>query len=157
MMRVLVVNGPNLNLLGRREPEVYGTDTLADIEARLRTVAAELGVELEFFQSNHEGALLDVLHGAIGRCHGVVLNPGAFSHTSIALYDALLACALPTVEVHLSNLASREPFRGRSWPARAALGVIMGFGAESYVLGVRAIVAHLRRASQRSAPRGAGT
>jgi 3-dehydroquinate dehydratase-2 len=145
MMRILVIHGPNLNLLGSREPGVYGTDTLEQIEGRLRGLAAELGVDVEFFQSNHEGALLDVLHGAIGRCHGVILNPGAFTHTSIALHDALLACALPTVEVHLSNLATREPFRGISWPARAALGVIMGFGGDSYELGLRAVVGHLRR------------
>ena len=155
-MRVLVVNGPNLNLLGRREPEVYGTETLADIEARVRALADELGVEIEFFESNHEGAILDVLHGAIGRCHGVVLNPGALTHTSIALYDALRACSLPTVEVHLSNLASREPWRMRSYTARASVGVVMGFGGESYALGLRALVAHLRRASQGSAARGAG-
>jgi 3-dehydroquinate dehydratase-2 len=145
MKRVLVLNGPNLNLLGSREPEIYGAATLAEIESDLRKVAAELGIEVEFVQSNHEGALLDALHAAVGRCHGVLINPGGLTHTSIALYDGLLATGLPAVEVHLSNLSQRERFRRHSWTARAAIGCIMGFGAASYEWGLRALARELSK------------
>ncbi len=118
MNRILVLNGPNLNLLGSREPGVYGETTLAEIESRLRQVAKEVHVEVEFVQSNHEGEILDTIHGAVGRFQGVLLNPGALTHTSIAIYDALLGTGLPAVEVHLSNLARREDFRRHSWTAR---------------------------------------
>lgn len=146
MKRILVLNGPNLNLLGRRESEHYGRTTWADIEIRLRHVAAELGVEIDVVQSNHEGALLDALHAAPGRHDGILLNPGALTHTSIALYDGLLASGVPAVEVHLSNLARREGFRRRSWTARAAVGTVMGFGGRSYEWGLRALVAALEPA-----------
>lgn len=146
MTRILVLNGPNLNLLGTREPDIYGTTTLAEIETRAREVARELGVEVEFVQSNHEGGLLDALHAAVGRFQGVLVNPGALTHTSVALYDGLVSCGLPAVEVHLSNLARRERFRRRSWTARAAVGTVAGFGALSYEWGLRALVAHLEGA-----------
>ena len=139
-MRILVVNGPNLNLLGTREPQVYGTTTLAAIEARLEQVAADLGVQADFFQSNHEGALIDAIQGAAGRYQGLLLNPGAYTHTSLALRDCLAGVALPAVEVHLSNLHRRESFRRRSFTAEAAVGVVQGFGPLSYELGLRALV-----------------
>ena len=139
-MRILVVNGPNLNLLGTREPQVYGTTTLAAIEARLEQVAADLGVQADFFQSNHEGALIDAIQGAAGRYQGLLLNPGAYTHTSLALRDCLAGVALPAVEVHLSNLHRRESFRRRSFTAEAAVGVVQGFGPLSYQLGLRGLV-----------------
>ncbi len=142
-MRVLVVHGPNLNLLGTREPGVYGAETLASIEERLRALAAELGVSLEFFQSNHEGALVDRIQAARGRADGILINPAAYTHTSVAIRDALLAVGLPFVEVHLSNVHAREPFRHRSLLSDRALGVVMGFGAESYLLGLRGLAIHL--------------
>ena len=142
-MRILVINGPNLNLLGTREPEIYGAETLADLEHRLEQAASELGIQLDFFQSNHEGALIDAIQGAVGRYQGVLLNPGAFTHTSLALRDCLLGVGLPTVEVHLSNLHRRESFRQRSYTAAAAIGVIQGFGLTSYELGLTALARHL--------------
>ena len=143
MKRILVLNGPNLNLLGHREPQFYGRTTLAEIEARLRRIAEELGVQIECMQSNHEGVLLDALHAARGEFQGVLLNPGALTHTSVALFDGLSAVGLPTVEVHLSNLAQRDEYRRQSWTARAAIGTVTGFGAASYEWGLRALVASL--------------
>ncbi len=143
-MRILVVHGPNLNLLGVREPGVYGAATLQGVEADLRELAAELDVDVEFFQSNGEGALVDAVQGARGRCAGILINPAAYTHTSVALRDALLAVGLPFVEVHLSNVHAREPFRQRSLVADVAVGTVAGFGAESYRLGLRGLVAHLR-------------
>ena len=144
-MRVAVVHGPNLQLLGRREPEVYGTDTLDDVDRRLESLAGELGVEVESFQSNHEGAILDFVDEASGRVQGFLINPGALTHTSVALRDALVGVGLPFVEVHLSNTAAREDFRRRSFLSEVAEGVVYGFGVESYLLGLRGITAHLRR------------
>jgi 3-dehydroquinate dehydratase-2 len=143
---VRVLHGPNLNLLGQREPEVYGHHTLADIEASLRGLAGSLGVAVDFFQSNHEGALLDRIHAAgsdgVG---GILINPGGLTHTSVVLRDALVGVAVPFVEVHLSNVHAREPFRHRSLLADRAVGVIAGFGPESYSLGLRGLVGALRR------------
>ena len=139
-VRILVVNGPNLNLLGTREPEVYGTTTLAAIESDLERLAADLGVQADFFQSNHEGGLIDAIQGAVGRYHGILINPGAYTHTSLALRDCMTGVGLPVVEVHLSNLHRREPFRRRSFTAGAAIGVVQGFGPLGYQLGLRGLV-----------------
>jgi len=143
--KILVLHGPNLNLVGRREPAVYGNETLADIEVRLRELADELGVKLEIFQSNSEGVLVDRIQSARGQVDGILINPAAYTHTSIALRDALLAAGLPAVEVHLSNVHRREEFRHRSLIAPVAAGQILGFGGESYLLGLRALVALLRK------------
>lgn len=152
-MRIGVVNGPNLNLLGRREPEVYGSDTLAQIEDRLRGLAGELGVELEFFQSNAEGALIDYIQAKAGAVDGFVVNAAGLTHTSVSLRDALIGVDRPYVEVHLSNPATREPFRHVSLLSDRALGVVAGFGAESYVLGLRGLVARLGQGRGTSARR----
>ncbi len=134
--RVLVLHGPNLNLLGQREPEIYGHTTLADIDASLVALGRELGVEVETFQSNHEGELVSKIQEARGQCAALIINAGAYTHTSVAI----LATGLPTGEVHLSNLYKREDFRHHSYIARAAVGQICGFGAQSYLLGLRAAV-----------------
>ncbi|PDO10856.1 MAG: type II 3-dehydroquinate dehydratase [Candidatus Reconcilbacillus cellulovorans] len=139
MKAVLVVNGPNLNMLGVREPSVYGTETLNDIERRLRKLAETLGIELEFVQSNHEGDLIDAIHRAYGVKSGILINAGALTHTSYALRDALAAVGLPAVEVHLSNVYKREPFRHVSVIAPVVAGQIAGFGAYSYELGLLAL------------------
>jgi len=146
-LRIGVVHGPNLNLLGTREPAVYGSATLDDVNASVASLAAELGVEVEFYQSNHEGALVEHVQDAAGRVGGFVVNAGAYTHTSIALRDALAGVARPYVEVHLSNVFARERFRHRSYLAAGAVGIISGFGAESYRLGVRAMVEHLKRSA----------
>ena len=143
-MRVLLLNGPNLNLLGLREPGLYGAQTLEAIETDLTRQAAALGVALECFQSNHEGALVDRIHAARGQVAGILINAGAYTHTSIALRDALLGVAIPYVELHLSNVHAREPFRHHSYLADRALGVICGFGAASYGLALQGLVARLQ-------------
>lgn len=142
-MRVAVIHGPNLRLLGTREPEVYGGLTLADVDDRLRDLAADLRVELEVFQSNHEGELLDYVEEAAARVDGFVVNAGGYTHTSVALRDALVGVARPFVEVHISNTAAREPFRHHSYLSPVALGVVFGFGVRSYLLGLRGLVAEL--------------
>lgn len=144
MLRILVMNGPNLNLLGTREPDVYGKQTLAEIEAMIAGRAADLGVDVMFFQSNHEGALIDRLHEAMGDADGVVFNPGAYTHYSYALRDAISSTGLPVVEVHLSDISSREEFRAVSVIAPVCLAQIAGLGAESYTQGLDKLVAHVR-------------
>ena len=144
-MRIAVVHGPNLNLLGVREPEVYGTSTLDDINGALAGLAADLGVEAEHFQSNSEGRILDFLADVRDRADGVLINPAGLGHTSVALLDGLLAISRPFVEVHLSNPASREPFRRHSMITPAALGVVAGFGVDSYLSGLRCLCNHLLR------------
>ena len=146
-MQIAVLNGPNLNLLGTREPAIYGTTTLADIDARLHTVASELGVGLRTAQRNGEGELIDLLHAWRGEVHGVIVNAGAYTHTSLALRDALTAIAVPFVEVHLSNIHAREPERRHSMLASAAVGMITGLGADGYEYALRALVAHVRRSA----------
>jgi 3-dehydroquinate dehydratase-2 len=143
--RVLILHGPNLNLVGTREPGIYGRQTLADIERRLRDLAKESGVALETFQSNSEGKLVDRIQAARQSADAIVINAGAYTHTSVAIRDALLATDLPVIEVHLSNTYKREAFRHRSLIADIAVGQIVGFGAESYLLGLRAAVALLAR------------
>lgn len=139
-MRVLVLNGPNLNLLGEREPEVYGTLRLSDVEAALSSLADDLGVDVAFGQSNSEGKLIDMLHDSRHTCDAVVFNPGAYTHYSYALRDAVASIAIPVVEVHLSNIHAREQFRVISVIAPACAGQITGFGLDSYLLGLRAAV-----------------
>lgn len=144
-MHILVLHGPNLNLLGTREPDVYGRATLADIDRQLVELAGELGATVESFQSNHEGALIDRIHAAArAGAAGLLINPGAYTHTSIALRDAIAAVAIPTVEVHLSNIHARESFRRRSHIAPVAVAQVAGFGAASYALALRGLVARLK-------------
>lgn len=143
MHSLLILNGPNLNLLGLRQPEVYGRTTIADVEAMCRAHGETLGVSLDFAQSNHEGALIDAIHAARGTKDGIILNAGAYTHTSVALMDAISSAEVPTIELHLSNVHAREEFRHVSYIAKVALGVICGFGPRGYTLAMDALVSHL--------------
>ena len=145
-MRIAVLNGPNLNLLGSREPEVYGRATLADIESAVPQAAAARGVDIDWFQSNHEGALIDAVQGLAGRADGALVNAAALTHTSVGLRDAMLAVRVPFVEIHLSNIFAREPARRQTLLADIAVGLVCGFGAQSYLLGLDAILGALRDA-----------
>lgn len=137
-MKILVINGPNLNMLGKREPDVYGALTLDAINKKISSLAGELGVEVAFFQSNHEGELVQKIQEAIGAFQAIVINPGAYTHTSIALRDAIASTGIPTIEAHISNIYRREEFRKHSYISGVAVGQISGFGADSYLLAIRA-------------------
>ena len=138
-MNILVINGPNLNLLGKREPGVYGTDSLTQIQGEIVALAKELGVGVEFYQSNHEGGIIDALHNAMDESDGVILNAGAYTHYSFAIRDAITAIKIPVVEVHMSNIHAREEFRHTSVIAPVCRGSILGFGKDSYLLALRAV------------------
>jgi 3-dehydroquinate dehydratase-2 len=144
-MKILVINGPNLNLLGKREPGIYGSETLDMINDAIATLAVDLGVAVEFVQSNSEGELIDSIHKASGCFSGIIINPAAYTHTSIAIRDALSAVAIPTIEVHISNIHHREEFRHRSMIAPVAFGQIAGFGGNGYLLALRGLVDYLRK------------
>ena len=136
---ILIINGPNLNMLGTRQPEVYGRETLADVETSCRAHATRLGMVVEFHQSNHEGELVTLIQQARGRCSGIIINAGAYTHTSVAILDALLAAEVATIEVHLSNIHQREDFRHHSYVSKAAKGMICGFGSHGYLLALDAL------------------
>lgn len=140
MKKILVIHGPNLNLLGKREAEIYGTVTLNEINQQMNELANELDCEVQFLQSNHEGAIVDAIGKAVGNTDMIIINPAAYTHTSIAIRDAILGVKIPTIEVHLSNIYSREEFRAKSLIASVAIGQISGFGVNSYLLALRAAV-----------------
>ncbi len=142
---ILLLHGPNLNLLGKREPGIYGRTTLEQINAAMTDLAAQLGAELRVLQSNHEGGLVDAIHDAMGWADGLVINAGAYTHTSVAIRDAITSVAIPAVEVHLSNVFAREPFRHHSYLAPVCVASICGFGADSYTLGLRGLLDYLTR------------
>ncbi len=144
-LNVLVLHGPNLNLLGQREPGIYGSLSLAEINRQLEAEGQKLAVKVFAMQSNHEGVLVDAIHDALGKHQGILINAGAYTHTSVALRDAIAAVNIPTVEVHLSNIYKREQFRHHSYIAPIAIGQISGFGAQSYILGLRALASYLRQ------------
>jgi 3-dehydroquinate dehydratase II len=143
LKKILLLNGPNLNLLGKRQPEIYGTATLAEIEQKVRTLAQELGVEVDFRQSNSEGELVTWIQQAAGKFGAILINPAAYTHTSLAMRDAISAVGIPVIEIHLSNIHKREPFRHHSFIAEVAVGQIVGFGLRSYLLGLKAAVEYL--------------
>jgi 3-dehydroquinate dehydratase-2 len=145
MAKILIIHGPNLNLLGTREVDVYGKITIEDINKELKKTAASEGVELEFRQSNHEGEIVDLIGSAKGKFDAILINPAAYTHTSVAIRDAISATAIPTVEVHLTNIYAREEFRHTSLVAPVAVGQVSGFGLESYVLGLKAAVASAKK------------
>lgn len=147
-MKILIVHGPNLNLLGKREPQIYGSSTLKEIDSLLKKEADALGVQVELFQSNSEGEIVTRIQGAIGKFDGIVINPAAYTHTSVAIRDAISSVGIPTVEVHISNVYRREHFRNKSFISGVALGVISGFGSYSYLLGLRGLVNYLKNSSE---------
>ena len=151
-MEILVINGPNLNMLGKREPEIYGSLTLSEIESFLSSNVDSLGggVELSFFQSNSEGEIVTAIQDAYGKFDGIIINPGAYTHTSVAIRDAILSTGMPVVEVHISNIYKREDFRQKSFVSGVSFGVVSGFGAHSYYLGLLGLVEHLRKESASS-------
>ena len=144
-MNVLVINGPNLNLLGIREPDLYGKQDYAALVSLVEETCAQEGLGVEVYQSNHEGDIVDKIQAALGKFDGIVINPAAYTHTSVAILDALKAVALPAVEVHLSNIHAREEFRHTSLTAPMCIGVVAGFGADSYLLALRGLIAHLEK------------
>jgi len=139
-MKIMVISGPNLNLLGKREPGIYGVETLESIVEKMREEAKKLGVEVEFFQSNHEGGIIDEIHKTMGIYDAIIINPGAYTHYSIAIRDAVKSVGIPTIEIHLSNIHAREEFRSKSVVAPVCVGQISGFGSDSYILGLHAAV-----------------
>ncbi|MCH7517810.1 MAG: type II 3-dehydroquinate dehydratase [Candidatus Dadabacteria bacterium] len=143
-MKILIIHGPNLNMLGKREPEIYGATTLEEINAALTSKAKGLGAEVTFFQSNSEGEIVSNIQDAMSKFEGVVINPGAYTHTSVAIRDAILSSGLPVVEVHISNVHKREDFRHKSFISGVALGVVSGFGVNSYMLGLSGLVDYLK-------------
>ena len=143
-MKILIIHGPNLNMLGKREPDIYGATTLEEINAALTSKAKGLGAEVAFFQSNSEGEIVSNIQDAMSKFEGVVINPGAYTHTSVAIRDAILSSGLPVVEVHISNVHKREDFRQKSFISGVALGVISGFGVNSYMLGLSGLVDYLK-------------
>lgn len=143
-MKILIIHGPNLNMLGKREPDIYGATTLEEINAALTNKAKGLGAEVTFFQSNSEGEIVSNIQDAMSKFDGVVINPGAYTHTSVAIRDAILSSGLPVVEVHISNVHKREDFRQKSFVSGVALGVISGFGVNSYMLGLSGLVDYLK-------------
>ena len=144
-MKILIIHGPNLNMLGKREPEIYGAETLGEVNTRIGSLAKELGVEVEYFQSNSEGEIVSKIQDAMKEYEGIVMNPGAYTHTSVAIRDAILSSGLTVVEVHISNVHKREEFRHKSFVSGVALGVVSGFGIDSYFLGLRGLVSHLNK------------
>jgi 3-dehydroquinate dehydratase-2 len=148
-MKILVIHGPNLNLLGKREPDIYGTFTLDDINRRLTALAAELGVEVAFFQSNHEGELVQKVQDAMGVYRAIVINPGAYTHTSVALRDAISSTGIPVIETHITNIYRREEFRKHSYISGVAVGQITGFGPDSYLLALRAAAAYVKNGGKK--------
>jgi 3-dehydroquinate dehydratase-2 len=149
-MKILIINGPNLNLLGKREPDIYGMFTLDEINKRIAALAAELGVDVSFFQSNHEGELVQKIQDAMGAVQAIVMNPGAYTHTSVALRDAIVSTGIPVVETHISNIYRREEFRKHSYISGVAIGQITGFGPDSYLLALRAAVAFVKSSGKKS-------
>lgn len=146
-MKILVIHGPNLNLLGKREPDVYGTTNLEEINILLKKEAKALGIDIDFFQSNSEGEIVTKIQEGMGNFEGMVINPGAYTHTSIAIRDAIASTGIPAAEVHISNIFKREEFRQKSFISGVAVGVVSGFGADSYILGLRGLVSHLKKES----------
>lgn len=151
-MKILIIHGPNLNLLGKREPQIYGTATLEEINSLLKKEADAVEVQVKLFQSNSEGEIVTGIQEAMGKFDGIVINPGAYTHTSVAIRDAISSVGIPTVEVHISNVYSREDFRKKSFISGVALGTVSGFGSDSYLLGLRGLTNYLKKSSEAKKP-----